>query len=696
MSDEGRTTSKLIVHTESSLGWGGQEIRILEECRELVKIGFRIVLIVDKDSQIAHHSRKYSIETRKIPLKKKGVVELFGMIKALNALSPEFVFTHSSTDHWIVALARLLTKKTPIVVRTRHVSTAVHRNLFTRWLYNCGADAVITTGEVIKKNLISDGFLPVNKVRSIPTGIDLKFFCRTNRQFSRQTLGVSDDVRVFCNVATLRSWKGQDYLIQAFAGLSKFKCRLIIVGDGPMMSTLQTLVSKLDCSDSISLVGQQDDVRPYLDAADMFIFPSFANEGVPQAILQAMAYSLPIVTTKAGGIPEAVANYPAVKFVQKRDVSSLRTAMLEYLESPARVTAETEPAVSEAIGLQKMTQRVVEVISSATKAKKPSLSVYLIGDELTPSSRRRYFQYEESLLEKFQIRRYENTNHISAMEVFLQPKYILLQKTVPRLVFWLLLRPFLKSRIVFDFDDALWEKPGGIRSKLAQLRFHIRFSALKTGAAKLVAPSEYLLRESKASMIKGVKIPMAIRSAEVIAREDFFYPKERQIILGWAGHPQSHYLIESINAELVELFSARGDIRFMVLSGKRPKLNCSHEWIDFSLANEKKFFHKVDIGLVPMSESGFDSGKSPIKIIQHFASGATVIYSGNGAVAEICNASNSYRLADFRELPNLITKIFSNKAELVDKQKAALKDFRQRFAAEKIGTDFFKQVFQLE
>ena len=78
----------------------------------------------------------------------------------------------------------------------------------------------------------------------------------------------------------------------------------------------------------------QTDVLPYLQAADAFVLPSYANEGVPQAMLQGMACRLPVVACRVGGIPELAAGLSSVTFAEPKNAASLSDAMQAMMASP--------------------------------------------------------------------------------------------------------------------------------------------------------------------------------------------------------------------------------------------------------------------------------------------------------------------------------------------------------------------------
>lgn len=321
-----------ILHTEASSGWGGQEIRILTESQVFVRHGHELLIAADVDSQIAKNAAAYGIKALPIKLKKKRFADLFALRRVISEQKPDVINCHSSTDHWLSALARLTLKHKPAIVRTRHISAPVHRNKPTRWLYNKGAEAVMTTGVSIREQLISDGFVDANRVFSVPTGIDTDVFTPGDKQKQRNLLKLPSDHFIFGICATLRSWKGHSDLIQAFDLLNNSNVSLLIVGDGPQLDKLKKLISETHFPHNIHLVGNQANVLPYLQSMDCFVLPSYANEGVPQALLQAMAVGLPVISCPIGGIPEALQDYAQGTLTPTQNPQALSQAMLKQLE----------------------------------------------------------------------------------------------------------------------------------------------------------------------------------------------------------------------------------------------------------------------------------------------------------------------------------------------------------------------------
>jgi glycosyltransferase involved in cell wall biosynthesis len=128
----------------------------------------------------------------------------------------------------------------------------------------------------------------------------------------------------------LRSWKGHRYLIEALAGLPG-NVGLVMVGDGPMRAALEALVAKHGIQGRTLFAGNQTDVVPWLQALDIFALPSYANEGVPQALAQAMLVGLPCVTTNVGSIAELAKHEATALVVPAEDAAALRSALEKLL-----------------------------------------------------------------------------------------------------------------------------------------------------------------------------------------------------------------------------------------------------------------------------------------------------------------------------------------------------------------------------
>ena len=360
-----------IVHTESSMGWGGQEIRILTEAEGLAARGHRITLVTPPGANIYREGKARGLEVVPLAIGRKKISGVTALLPWLRNNLPDVINTHSSTDAWLAAVACRFLDRPPAIVRTRHISTPVLDNFATRWLYSTATRHIVTTGERLRNELIDrNGFDP-SRITSVPTGIDTSKFVPGDKYRARRQLGLPEDRPTLGIIATLRDWKGHTYLLDAFAGLASHQVGLLIVGDGPQREALKRRIDGLGLGARVQMPGNQADVVPWFQALDVFVLPSYANEGVPQAVLQAMSCGIPVVSTSVGSIPEAVRNEDTGLIVAPRDAEVLREAierLLANAELRLRFGDAARKAALQKFGLAVMLDKMETVFSGAIRA----------------------------------------------------------------------------------------------------------------------------------------------------------------------------------------------------------------------------------------------------------------------------------------------------------------------------------------
>lgn len=359
-----------IVHTEASCGWGGQEIRILTEASGLRARGHGVSLLCPAESRIHTEALGIGLPCEALPLGRKNFAGYLALRRWLSANRPDVVNSHSSTDSWLAALA-LSTRgaAAPPLVRTRHISASVPNNLPTRWLYRTASRHVVTTGERLRRQLIAEVGLDESRVSSIPTGIDTVRFGPGDRLEARQALGLTTVGPLIGIVATLRSWKGHEYLLDAFARLKNTESQLIIVGDGPQHDAIRRRITAWGLDSRVTMAGQQRDVVPWLRSMDVFALPSYANEGVPQALMQAMACGLAVISTPVGGITEAITDGEDGILVQPRDSQALAQTLENLLLDPERrkaIGARARETALRKFGFERMLDAMESLFYSVT------------------------------------------------------------------------------------------------------------------------------------------------------------------------------------------------------------------------------------------------------------------------------------------------------------------------------------------
>jgi glycosyltransferase involved in cell wall biosynthesis len=362
-----------IVHTEASCGWGGQEIRILEESRGMLARGHQVVVLCPPESRIFAEAKRRGIPVEALPIGRKNLKGLFALRRWLATHPADVINTHSSTDSWLAALACKTLHDAPPIVRTRHISAPIPANRASRWLYTHAVRHVATTGESLRQTLIRHNRFPANQITSVPTGIDTSRFAPAeDKAAMRHALGLDPARRYLGIVATLRSWKGHLFLLDAFVSLAKDhpNLTLLIVGEGPMRNVIENKIAELHLADRVQLAGQQDRPEDWLKALDVFCLPSYANEGVPQAVLQAMLTGLPIVSTPVGAITEAIADGKTGLIMPPKDSQALAAAISRLLDDAALANSLGAQAREDAInrfGFEHMLDKMETIFRAAVE-----------------------------------------------------------------------------------------------------------------------------------------------------------------------------------------------------------------------------------------------------------------------------------------------------------------------------------------
>jgi glycosyltransferase involved in cell wall biosynthesis len=370
--------SKLfIAHTEASMGWGGQEIRTLTEAQGFLARGHRVELYAAEGARIVDGAPRFGVPVHALPIGRKRLAGARALIRALGSSPVDIVNAHSSTDAWLSALACTWLARTrkaaPVLVRTRHVSSPVPNDAATKWLYRKATARVVTTGDALRRQLIDDNGLDPERVDSVPTGIDGSRFGVIARDAARRELELPRDVPLVGIVATLRSWKGHRFLVDAVPRLRHRDARLVIVGDGPQRAALEAQVDTLALRDRVLFAGQRHDVAPWLAALDVFVLPSYANEGVPQALLQAMFARVPCVTTDAGAIGEIARDRDTARVVPREDARAISRAVDDLLDARDEGRAMAERAfafVASRCTLDTMLDRMEAVFRRALRERR--------------------------------------------------------------------------------------------------------------------------------------------------------------------------------------------------------------------------------------------------------------------------------------------------------------------------------------
>lgn len=199
--------------------------------------------------------------------------------------------------------------KIPVIYTEHNIQEKYHiaTKLVNKYTYNQQTLALGVSEDVsssIRKNIN-----PRIPVKTILNGVNTRYYQKDRKAAAqlKAQLNIPPEAIVIGNIAVFREQKALPAWIKAFAEVSKNEPQVygLLVGAGPQEEEVKKLIQDLGLVDKIKLPGLQEDTLPYFSAMDIFLLSS-EFEGLPIALLEAMSMESAIVSTKAGGVVEAV------------------------------------------------------------------------------------------------------------------------------------------------------------------------------------------------------------------------------------------------------------------------------------------------------------------------------------------------------------------------------------------------------
>ncbi len=314
-------------------GWRGGEAQTLLLCSGLAARGHDVLLAAAPGGALLARARAAGLATRGVRIRGDG--DLFG-IAALARIAashrPDLAHLHTSRAHAAGWAISLLSPRLPIVV-SRRVDFAPAGNPLTRIKYTSRVDCFLAVSRRVGDVLAACG-VPPERVRTVYSGVPARARPDAARRARlRAELALPEGAPIVGSVGALAPHKDPLTLLRGSAIVLRARpaARLLLVGEGPLRADVEREARALGVSDRVVLAGFRDDPIDCLSLLDVFAVASHL-EGLNTTVLDAMALGLPIVATRAGGIPEIVADGECGVLVPPADPEALARALLLLLE----------------------------------------------------------------------------------------------------------------------------------------------------------------------------------------------------------------------------------------------------------------------------------------------------------------------------------------------------------------------------
>ncbi|NOY84208.1 MAG: glycosyltransferase [Nitrospirae bacterium] len=273
-----------------------------------------------------------------ISLNKKGgnnPILIYKICLLLKKIGADIVQTHN----WGTAFEGILGAKLARVPAIIHAERGTiedkrHNIILQRFLWSF-PNQILSVSQAHRQKMTDLVGFPHEQIRAIVNGVDTDLFFPNPeiKKEIRKKLGLKKDSFCIGTVGSLRPVKNQLLLINACKTiLHNFEnVEVMIVGEGPLKAQLKQEVKTLGFSEKIHFAGGQTNIPEILNALDVFVLPSL-SEGMPNAVLEAMACGIPVIATSVGGVPEVIEDGKNGMLISSGDEEALILSLGEVIQ----------------------------------------------------------------------------------------------------------------------------------------------------------------------------------------------------------------------------------------------------------------------------------------------------------------------------------------------------------------------------
>lgn len=377
---------KNILFLITKSNWGGAQQYVHDLAINLPKERFEVLVAGGGNGALFAKLRSLGVQTISV----RGLQRDVGILSEIRALRdivwlikterPDVIHLNSSKAAGLGAVAAFLYKilsnvslkprPVPLIVFTIHgwgfkedrplpYRTAI---FLASWLTCLFCDRIIVIDTADYESACR--FLPRRKIVLIPNGLmEIDFHARAAaRTFLASRIGhpLPDNSLVIGTIAELTKNKGLSYLIEAARTTPAF---FVIIGEGEDRALLERQIADAGLADHVFLVGFVPDAARFLPGFDIFVLPSL-KEGLPYALMAAMAAELPVVATQVGGIPDLVTDGEDGILVAPKDTKGLSAVLARLVadaEGRARLASRACVAIATKFPFSAMLARTISL-----------------------------------------------------------------------------------------------------------------------------------------------------------------------------------------------------------------------------------------------------------------------------------------------------------------------------------------------
>ncbi len=311
------------IHVLPSLGAGGADRVALSLVRDLRALGIQawLVNLGSREKVLPKSFGKIEITDCRFqvsrPSHKRNATSFFRLLHKAVWLRQQIVTHQVNVVHSHLWPAARMASVACIGLPILHVihchgqepwlKESPRRRAFARLLFRNRFTVYIAVAEAVREYVSSSlTWVRRDRFRIVYNGVDIEEFA--NLDYGEHIANDQKPEFVIGSAGRFIPRKGHEYLFRALAHLRErgIKARAIVVGNGPLRNSYERLCSELGISDCVSMPGVMEDMGRFYATLDAFVFPSTHDEGLPLAVLEAMACRVPVIGTDVAGIRELI------------------------------------------------------------------------------------------------------------------------------------------------------------------------------------------------------------------------------------------------------------------------------------------------------------------------------------------------------------------------------------------------------
>ena len=334
-------TKKRIIHLIISLERNGAEMALLRMLPHLNHDFESIIITLQDKGPLAPEFEKRDI--RVIALGQKNILDLFSywrLRNLLQKLSPDLILTnllHADIAGRFYVQFFISCKVISSLVTTYNSKRYWIARLFEKLTRNL-ATGYLANAHSVKQAYVRNFGVRPEKIMVMPCGIDTSLFQNTQEKTSlKKILAIDDSDFVIICVASLHINKGHRFLLSAFEAFYEKhpQSKLLLVGDGGEKKSLLSQIASYRSRPAVLFLGKRTDVPALLNIANVFVLPTFF-EGMSNAIMEAMANKLPVITTDIPENRELIPDQDTGILCHVGDTEALKKALEEVFAQPEK------------------------------------------------------------------------------------------------------------------------------------------------------------------------------------------------------------------------------------------------------------------------------------------------------------------------------------------------------------------------